>query len=111
MDIIILGVIIVFFALLGFVDFCVGAARWLRKSGDMSSAMLMLEITEEEKSTEARLMQAVDATLGNSPLAGIKMAVICVGEGENATICRRFCRERGIPLMTKWTEINGIKDR
>ncbi|MEG0541351.1 MAG: hypothetical protein RR461_05400 [Angelakisella sp.] len=104
----ILAVITIFFALVGLADIFVGAGRWVRRTGRLDSAVLAVEITPEEKAAEATLLQAMDAVAEEPALRGVHLVVICPGEGENQKICRSFCEDRSIPMVSQWSEIHGM---
>lgn len=106
MDMMILAVITIFFALVGLADFFVGAGRWARRTGVLSAAVLAVEVTSEEASPEAVLTQAADAA-AVTELRGVQLVVVCSAVGENEKVCQSFCRDRGIPMVTRWEEITG----
>lgn len=106
MDMMILAVITIFFALVGLTDFFVGAGRWVRRTGALSGAVLAVEITSEAASPEAVLTQAADAAASRG-LQGVRLVVVCSAVGENEKICQSFCRDRDIPMVTGWGDIDG----
>lgn len=107
----ILMVITVFFALVGVADLFVGTSRWLRHTVRLSSAVLVVEITPEERAAEAMLARAANLVALDPELHGVPMVVLCQDSGENGRICSSFCADNNIPLLGSWEEIGGILHR
>ena len=78
---------------------------WKICKGRKLHGILLLEIDPEEECAEEKLRDVGMRLRTDFDWETVQLGVICPGTGIGKEICRRYCREQGIPLLESREEI------
>lgn len=105
MGIMVLMVILIFFALLGVANLLTSVGRWLSDSCPLRGCTLVVQPGQDAERAEALLLGATELLDYDPRLRELRLAVVCPPTAAARAVTELFCADREIAVFSSWNEV------